>query len=154
MTVEDIHTSDTGIQAFDVTPPIEPPTPPAPQTSQQPAQAPAQQAVSQQTQDVNAYETIIAQQQAQINALIAQTNAQSAQITQMVQNGAQFTQSQNDYESRFQYAQNFAPIQATPQQFPNYYDPASPMQQFNPPSLAQQGDFSLEGLANEIGKRD
>ena len=40
----------------------------------------------------NAWDSIIAQQQEQINALMAQNQALTGQITQMVQGGAQFTQ--------------------------------------------------------------
>ena len=73
----------------------------------------------------NAYETIIAQQQAQIEALITQTNTLTQQITNLVQNGAQL-----------------------PSQ------PAKPQNAFNPKSLAETDAFlSMEDLAKEIGKR-
>ena len=91
----------------------------------------------------NAYQAIIEQQQAQIRALIAQTNAQSQQITRMVQGGAQF----------MQQPQQVQPMQQQqPQQFPNYYQPTNPMQQFNPPALSDNQDWSLEALGKEIGK--
>ena len=102
----------------------------------------------QQTPD--AYQAIIAQQQAQIDALIAQTNAQSAQITQMVQNGAQFAQPVMQPQQAPQQAYQPQPVQ----QFPNYYDGANPMQQFNTASLADDKDYSLEGLAEQIGKKE
>lgn len=79
----------------------------------------------------NAYETIIAQQQAQIEALIAQSNTLTQQITNMVNNGAQFnTQPQTQ-------------TQVT-----------QPQSAFNPKSLAETDAFlSMEDLAKEIGKR-
>ena len=80
----------------------------------------------------NAYETIIAQQQAQIEALIAQSNTLTQQITNMVNNGAQF---------------NSQPAQTQQTQ-------VQPTQTFNPKSLAETDSFlSMEDLAKEIGKR-
>ena len=113
-----------------------------------------QQQQQQPSADMNAYDSIIAQQQAQIEALIAQTNAQSAQITQLIQNGGQFPA-----QVQPQAQQTFIPQQPQPQtvQFPNVYQPADtqahPLSTFNPPALADDQDFSLEGLASEIGKR-
>lgn len=86
------------------------------------------QTASEQPQsEQNAYETIIAQQQAQIDALIAQSNTLTQQITNLVQNGAQL---------------NAQPAQP------------APAQGFNPKSLAETDSFlSMEDLAKEIGKR-
>lgn len=128
------------VQGFDVTPHEQPQMqqPPAPQQMQQPQT---------QQETPNAFQAIIEQQQAQIAALIEQTNAQSAQITQMVQNGAQFSQPAH---------QVTPPAQSVTQpvnQFPNYYEP-SPMQTFNPPALGDNQDYSLESLAEQIGKKD
>ena len=67
----------------------------------------------------NAYETIIAQQQAQIEALIAQSNTLTQQITNMVNNGAQF---------------NSQPAQPTQTEQSN-------ASAFNPKSLAATDDF-------------
>lgn len=79
----------------------------------------------------NAYETIIAQQQAQIEALITQTNTLTQQITNLVQNGAQLP------------SQPAQPIEAP-----------KPQNAFNPKSLAETDAFlSMEDLAKEIGKR-
>ena len=92
------------------------------------------QTASEQPQsEQNAYETIIAQQQAQIDALIAQSNTLTQQITNLVQSGAQLN------------AQPAQPVQ-----------PAQPLpaQGFNPKSLAETDSFlSMEDLAKEIGKR-
>lgn len=115
----------------------------APKPQQQPQQQPSM--------DMNAYDYIIEQQQAQIEALINQNNNLTQQVTQMVQNGAQFQQQQQP--------QQFAQAVPQPQtvQFPNVYQPtdtqAHPLSTFNPPALADDQDFSLEGLASEIGKR-
>ena len=114
----------------------------------QPVQPPAQPA------QPNVYQTIIDQQQAQIQALINQTNSLNNQITQMVQGGAQFSQP-------VQPVQPAQPMQQLPgqmqafapdPQFPNYYDGQNPLVQFNSPSLASNQDWSLEALGKEIGK--
>ena len=76
----------------------------------------------------NPYQTIIEQQQAQIDALIAQTTALNSQIINMVNSGAQF----NDN---------------------NPTQPAQPVQPVQPVSLSDDADYSLESLAKEIGKR-
>lgn len=128
-------------------------TVPEPQPTRQPAQ-PAQ--VTQPLQPVNdSYKSIIDQQQAQIAALIQQNNNLNAQVTQMVQNGAQFGQPAQQVQ-QMQQAQQFQ--QAQPAQFPNVYQPADmqahPLSTFNPASLANDEDYSLESLAKEIGKRD
>ena len=79
----------------------------------------------------NPYETIIAQQQAQIEALIKQSNTLTQQITNLVQNGAQL---------------NTQPEQVK--------EPDAPGQAFNPRSLAETDAFlSMEDLAKEIGKK-
>lgn len=80
----------------------------------------------------NPYESIIEQQQAQIAALMEQTKTLNAQIVNLVSSGAQLNQTQQ------------APQQAPQQQ----------MQSFNPNSLADDKDWSLEGLAEQIGKKN
>ena len=79
-------------------------------------------------EQANPYQTIIDQQSAQIDALMKHTERLNAQIAQMVQGGAQLTDNQQ--------------AQPKPQ----------PMQQFNPPALSDNDDFSLEALGREIGK--
>lgn len=97
------------------------------------------------------YQSIIDQQNEQIAALIAQNQALNGQITKMVQNGAQFYQPQQP-----------VPLGNMPQ-FQNAYggvnNPAivhpqaqNPLQQFNPPALSSNQDWSLEALGKEIGK--
>ena len=81
--------------------------------------------------ETNVYETIIAQQQAQIDALTNQTNTLTQQITNLIQSGAQLG---------MQAAQDT--------------QPAQPAQAFNPKSLAETDSFlSMEDLAKDIGKR-
>lgn len=120
-------------------------------TAPEPVQPEPQAQVSQSLQDV-ALQSIIEQQQAQINALIAQNNNLNAQVTQMVQSGAQFGQVQQAAQQQAQQ-----PVQQ-PAQFPNIYQPADtqahPLSTFNPASLASDEDYSLEALAKDIGKRD
>ena len=98
-------------------------------TQVEPETAPTQPETESQT---NAYETIIAQQQAQIDALIKQSNTLTQQITNLVQSGAQ--------------------LGAQPAQY-TQPEPQS-AQGFNPKSLADSEAFlSMEDLAKEIGKR-
>ena len=59
-----------------------------------------QTAQEQPKSETNVYETIIAQQQAQIDALIAQSNTLTQQITNMVNNGAQFNTQQPQTQTR------------------------------------------------------
>lgn len=101
------------------------------------------QTASEQPQsEQNAYETIIAQQQAQIDALIAQSNTLTQQITNLVQSGAQLNAQPAQPVQPAQPAQPVQPTQPTP------------AQGFNPKSLAETDSFlSMEDLAKEIGKR-
>lgn len=99
----------------------------------------------------NAYQSIIEQQSEQIAALMAQNQALNAQVTQMVQNGAQF----NQYRQPQQVQQHVKPQvgqnwDVQPQQFPPVYAGGDG---FAPMSLAENVDVSLEGLASEIGKK-
>lgn len=110
----------------------------------------------------NAYQSIVEQQNAQIAALIEQNNALNQQVVNMLQNGAQFNQQQQaqTYPFTQQQSTQFIPKQQAPQQvsFPNVYQPddlqAHPLANFNPPALSDNQDYSLEGLADQIGKRD
>ena len=120
----------------------------APEPPQMSVQQP-QQPTQQPEQIPASYQSIIDQQNEQIAALMAQNQALNGQITQMVQNGAQFAQQVQQQPQQYQHAQ---PQQV--QQFHNYYEPANPLQQFNPPSLALDQDVSLESLAEQIGKKE
>lgn len=100
-----------------------------PATPAQPA-APKPPAAPEPAAPTNAgYDSIIQQQTEQINALIAQNQSLTNQITQLVQGGAQI---------------NTAQQAAQPA--------ASPMQQFNPPALSDNDDWSLEALGREMAK--
>lgn len=77
-------------------------------------------------EQANAYDSIIASQNEQIQALIAQNKSLTDQITTLITNGAQITQ---------QYQKN-------------------PMQTFNAPALSDNDDWSLEALAKDIGKHN
>ena len=103
------------------------------QAAEQPQQAQQepQQAAAEQPQQANPYESIIEQQQAQINALLEQTANLNQQIVNMVNSGAQFTSAQ-----------------------PAQPEEPKPMQQFNPQPLSEGDNWSLESLAKDIGKRD
>lgn len=105
-----------------------------PQTGTEPQQAqttPQNEPQGDTAQAGNAYQSIIEQQQAQINALLEQTANLNQQIVNMVNSGAQFTSQK-------------------PQ--PQAEEP-KPMQQFNPQPLSSGDDWSLESLAKEIGKK-
>lgn len=86
-----------------------------------------QQQASKPGDSSNTYASIIEQQQEQINALLAQTKTLNDQIVNMVNAGAQFNQAQQ---------------------------PAQQAQPPQPTSLASDEDWTLEGLAKEIGKRE
>ena len=75
----------------------------------------------------NAYDSIIAQQTEQINALIAQNESLTNQLTQLIKNGAQIG-------NRQQYVQD-------------------PIANLNGVALSDNDDWSLESLAKDIGKK-
>ena len=104
-----------------------------PEPQQEPQQPENQQQepqnAAQQAQAVNPYQSIIDGQNEQIAALIAANQALTQQVTNMIQSGAQL-----------------GGVQPVPQT-------QQATQQFNAPSLATDEDWSLEGLASEIGKR-
>ena len=104
----------------------EPQTPQEPQILQQEPQT-LQEPVSQMP---NAYESTINQQNSMIEALIAQNEKLTQQITQMINGGLQIQQ---------------------PQQIPGQMQMNIPS---IPPSVSQLADedYSLESLAKEIGK--
>ena len=93
------------------------------------ASAAEPQASAAEPQQANPYESIIEQQQAQINALLEQTANLNQQIVNMVNSGAQFASTQPQAEE------------------------VKPLQQFNPQPLSAGDDWSLESLAKEIGKK-
>ena len=98
--------------------------------TQEPQQQELTQPATQEPQQPNPYQSVIDQQQAQIAALMEQNTALNQQVVNMLQNGAQFNGQQAQ-----QQAQHVQPVQ-----------------QFNPPSLNNGDDYSLEALGKEIGK--
>ena len=129
-----------------VAPAVEPIAPAAPIEENKPA--------DEATKPQNAYESIMKEQSEQIAALIAQNQALNGQITKMVQNGAQFYQPQQQQQQQpgmmpqYQNAYGGVANPAIVQQ----PQPQNPMQQFNPPALSSNQDWSLEALGKEIGK--
>lgn len=113
-----------------------------------PAQ-PAQSATPAQAPDI---QQIIDQQNAQIAALMAQNRHLNAQVVQMVQSGAQITQQQAQAQPIVEPAQPQYPTQA--QQMAQLGAQPDPLTTFNPPALSNNADYSLEGLAGQIGKYD
>lgn len=105
--------------------PAAPATPATPEPAQPAAPEPVQPAAPEPVQPTNArYDSIIQQQTEQINALIAQNQSLTDQMTKLIQNGAQIGQ---------------------PQQ-------VTPLQQFAPPALSDNDDWSLEALGREMAK--
>jgi hypothetical protein len=111
-------------------------------TAQQPQQpTPAQQPVQ-----VQPLDSIIQQLQAQNAALMQQNEALNAQVVKLINGGAQVnTQPQQ---------QQPTPVQQMPaqvQQMLSMGAQPDPLGVINPPSLADGHDWSMEGLAGEIG---
>lgn len=80
---ENIHESDTGVQAFDVTPNTSGENP------DNVTSADTQSAKDTESKALNPYDTIIQQQKEQIDALIEHTERLNKQIAQMVHGGVQ-----------------------------------------------------------------
>lgn len=82
-----------------------------------------------QVETPNAYQSIIDQQAEQINALIAQNESLTGQITKLIQSGAQI--SGNSQPGRI-----------------------DPLSNLNGAALSDDDDWSLESLAKDIGKHN
>lgn len=122
----------------------------APVLQAQPVQqAPVLQAQQAPTPPANPYQAIIEQQKAQIDALMNQNTALSGQITQMVQNGYQVQQPQQQLQQQAPQAGQMWAVQPESVQYPPIY--TGGMQQ---PPISLTQDVSLESLASEIGKKD
>ena len=80
---ENIHESDTGVQAFDVTPHTSGENP------DNVTSADTQSAKDAESKTLNPYDTIIQQQKEQIDALMEHTERLNKQIAQMVHGGVQ-----------------------------------------------------------------
>lgn len=125
--------------------------PQQPQIPQQPQQP--QQLQQPQPQMPQAYQSIIDQQNEQISALIAQNQALTGQITQMVQGGAQFAQPAIAESPQMKYPNAYGSVNnpAVMTNYPPVYE-GNQTNMFNPAALADDKDYSLEGLAEQIGK--
>lgn len=101
---------------------------------------------AQQPEQVQPLDSIIQQLQAQNAALMQQNEALNAQVVKLINGGAQVnTQPQQ---------QRPAPVQQMPaqvQQMLSMGAQPDPLGVINPPSLADGQDWSMEGLAGEIG---
>lgn len=98
---------------------------------------------------------IIDQQNAQIQALMQQNAALNSQVVSLVQNGGQLTGTQMP-----QAQAPRQPMQPNPQyptqvqQMAQLGAQPDPFAGMAPSSLSSTGDYSLEGLASEIGKSE
>ena len=109
-----------------------------PQVTPQPSETFGQVNSQSSSNSSNPYQSIIDQQNAQIQALIDQNSALNEQVTRMVQGGAQFQQQQQPQQ-----------FQQQPQQFVGQGWAMQPVQM---PSAQDSQDWSLEALGKEIGK--
>ena len=95
---------------------------------------------------------IIDQQNAQIAALMAQNAALNSQVVSLVQNGGQLTGTQMPQAQAPQQPNPQYPTQV--QQMAQLGAQPDPFAGMAPSSLSSTGDYSLEGLASEIGKSE
>lgn len=106
-----------------------------------------------------AWQQIVAQQQQQIEALMAQNAGLNGQVVSLIQGGGQLTAGQQPMH-QMQPMQAVQPI-AQPvmpvhpsqiQQMQQLGAQPNTMGAMNPPSLSDSADYSLESLAEDIGK--
>ena len=110
-------------------------------TAAQQQPTPAQQPVQ-----VQPLDSIIQQLQAQNAALMQQNEALNAQVVKLINGGAQVnTQPQQQQPTQVQQ------MPAQVQQMLSMGAQPDPLGVINPPSLADGHDWSMEGLAGEIG---
>ena len=133
---DNIHESDTGVMAFDVTP-HEPPAPAEPIAPAEPV-APVE----------NPYNSIIEEQKAQIAALMDANKSLTEQVTNLISSGAQISHTESPKSEK-----NAKPTVSAGEYAPVYGGGENPLSELNTPSLADDSDYSLEALAGEIGKR-
>lgn len=96
----------------------------------------------------NPYTSIIEEQRAQISALMDANKNMSEQITNLINSGAQISHKEEAKEPKKGYqtlqAGEYAPV---------YGGGENPLSELNTPALSDDTDYSLEGLATDIGKR-
>lgn len=101
---------------------------------------------AQQPEQVHPLDSIIQQLQAQNAALMQQNEALNAQVVKLINGGAQVnTQPQQQQPTQVQQ------MPAQVQQMLSMGAQPDPLGVINPPSLADGHDWSMEGLAGEIG---
>ena len=96
---ENIHESDTGVQAFDVTPHASGENP------DNVTSADTQSAKDAESKSLNPYDAIIKQQKEQIDALMEHTERLNKQIAQMVHGGVQVNDGTQQTQSQQTQAQ-------------------------------------------------
>lgn len=95
----------------------------------------------------NPYDSIISEQREQISALMDANRQLTEQVTSLINSGAQIT-----HEKAAPVEKTAKPV-AQAGEFSNVYGGnRTPLSELNPPSLADDADWSLEGLAGDIGK--
>lgn len=101
---------------------------------------------AQQPAQVQPMDSIIQQLQAQNAALMQQNEALNAQVVKLINGGAQVNTQQQQQQP--------TPVQQMPaqvQQMLSMGAQPDPLGVINPPSLADGQDWSMEGLAGEVG---
>ena len=110
------------------------------------AQQPQQPTPAQQPEQMQPLDSIIQQLQAQNAALMQQNEALNAQVVKLINGGVQVnTQPQQQQSTQVQQ------MPAQVQQMLSMGAQPDPLGVINPPSLADGHDWSMEGLAGEIG---
>ena len=106
----------------------------------------------QQTTPVQPLDSIIQQLQAQNAALMQQNEALNAQVVKLINGGAQVnTQPQQQPTQVQQMPAQVQQMPAQVQQMLSMGAQPDPLGVINPPSLADGHDWSMDGLAGEIG---
>lgn len=155
-----------GALPFNPTAPAPAPAPqvqyPAMAFTQQPAgvYGAAGQPVAAPGADGTAWQQIVTQQQQQIDALMAQNAALNGQVVSLVQGGGQLNAAAPQQPVQQMPMMAYNPM--FPPQMPEHPTQIQQMMQLgaqpdpltvmNPPSLSDSADYSMESLAEEIGK--
>lgn len=100
---------------------------------------------AQQPEQVQPLDSIIQQLQAQNAALMQQNEALNAQVVKLINGGAQVNTQPQQQPTQVQQ------MPAQVQQMLSMGAQPDPLGVINPPSLADGHDWSMEGLAGEIG---
>ena len=102
---------------------------------------------AQQPEQVQPFDSIIQQLQAQNEALMQQNEALNAQVVKLINGGAQV-----NTQPRQQQPTQVQQMPAQVQQMLSMGAQPDPLGVINPPSLADGQDWSIEGLASEVGR--